>query len=249
MLREFRVDLHIHTTLSPCGDSTMVPPLVVDRAKKKGLDIIGICDHNASENVEAVKEANRGLDLLILGGMEVTSCEEAHVLTIFADDESLNRMQDIVYQNLTGRNDVRAFGEQTIVDAEGKVVGFNDRLLIGATDLSVREIVENVHDLGGMAIASHIDKQVFSVTSQLGFIPENILFDALEISPHVAIDNIDGQTGFAGYGKLKAPIVSFSDAHYLEDIGKRFTRFIMEDASFKEIKRAMRDTHERRIRF
>jgi PHP family Zn ribbon phosphoesterase len=248
MLREFRVDLHLHTSLSPCGDSTMVPPLLVDRAKKKGLNIIAICDHNATENVRAVKEASRGEGLLVLGGMEVTSCEEAHVLAVFEADESLKRMQDIVYENLPGKNDVRLFGEQLIVDANGKVVGFNDRLLIGATNLSVREIVEKTHDLGGMAIASHIDKQVFSVTSQLGFIPDNIPFDALEISPHGAIENKGGQTGSVGYGKLRAPIVSFSDAHFLEDIGKRFTRFALEEASFKEIRRAIHDTRGRRIR-
>jgi 3',5'-nucleoside bisphosphate phosphatase len=249
MPREFKVDLHIHTSLSPCGDSAMVPPLLTDQAKVKGLNIIGICDHNATENVEAVKEASRGKGVHVLGGMEVTSSEEVHVLAIFGDDENLKRMQHIVYENLPGKNDVRAFGAQLIVDANGNVVGSNDHLLIGATNLSVREIVEYVHKLGGVAVASHIDKQVFSVTSQLGFIPVNIPFDALEISPHGVLANKGGQMELAGYGKLKEPVVSFSDAHYLEDIGKRFTRFTMEEATFEEIRRAMHDSNGQRIRF
>ena len=48
--------------------------------------------------------------------------------------------------------------------------GFNERLLIGATTLSLDEILTEIHAVGGLAIASHVDRDLFSVTRQLGFI-------------------------------------------------------------------------------
>ena len=87
MLREFRMDLHIHTCLSPCGDDEMVPAKIVDQAKKSGLDVIGICDHNTAENVPAVRCAGSELNLRVLGGMEITTQEEVHILALF--DETM----------------------------------------------------------------------------------------------------------------------------------------------------------------
>ena len=73
MLREFKADLHIHTCLSPCAELTMLPTAIVKHAKRQGLDIIGISDHNSAENVNAVKKAGEKEDLLVLGGFEITS--------------------------------------------------------------------------------------------------------------------------------------------------------------------------------
>ena len=54
MLRAFRCDFHVHTCLSPCADLDMYPRAVVDKAIAEKLDIIAICDHNASENMQFV---------------------------------------------------------------------------------------------------------------------------------------------------------------------------------------------------
>ena len=37
--------------------------------------------------------------------------------------------------------------------------------------------------MGGIAIASHIDREAFGIVGQLGFIPEGLSLDALELSP------------------------------------------------------------------
>ncbi len=49
-MREFRTDLHIHTALSPCGDLEMSPSRIVSLARNRGLDIIGITDHNSTKH-------------------------------------------------------------------------------------------------------------------------------------------------------------------------------------------------------
>ena len=56
-LRRIKADLHVHTCLSPCSGLDMSPREVVNAAIQKGIDLIGICDHNSAENVLAVKKA------------------------------------------------------------------------------------------------------------------------------------------------------------------------------------------------
>ena len=79
MLRPFKADLHIHTCLSPCTELDMSPRCILAIAKKKDIDILGICDHNSTENSPAVMKAAESMDIGIFPGMEVTSQEEVHV--------------------------------------------------------------------------------------------------------------------------------------------------------------------------
>ena len=240
-LREFRADLHIHTCLSPCADLTMLPTAIVKRAKDQNLDMIGISDHNSAANVTAVKLAGEREGLLVLGGLEMASSEEVHVLAFFEDDASLSGMQSTAYENLSGANDEDVFGMQLVVDENDTPVDLDNRLLIGATSLTVEEIVALIHSLGGLAIASHVDRESFSITSQLGFIPEGLSFDALELSPNCEPNMIPD---YSSYG---LPIVKSSDAHFLSDIGKASSTFLLGDLSFTEVVMAFQGVEGRKV--
>lgn len=215
MPRVFRCDLHIHTCLSPCAELDMYPTAIVKRAEAEGLDMIAICDHNASENVHYVRKAARGTGLIVLPGMEVTSREEVHVIALFDDPSVLECLQEMVYNHLPGKNNEDAFGMQVIVNDEDEVEGFNERLLIGATELALSDVTDTIHRLGGLAIASHIDRESFSVLSQLGFIDEDASFDALEVTRSLGV-----REGRRRYPELASfPFVTASDAHIIDDIG------------------------------
>ncbi len=84
-IKEFKADMHIHTCLSPCADLEMSPRNIVKEAKKKGLDIIGICDHNSAENFPAVEKSAFQEGIKVIGGIEITSREEVHVLGLFGE--------------------------------------------------------------------------------------------------------------------------------------------------------------------
>ena len=116
MLKEYKLDLHIHTCLSPCADLPMLPSGIIGHAKLRNLDGIGICDHNSAENVTAVMNAGKREGVTVFGGMEITSSEEVHVLSYFEDENALYEMQNIVYENLPGENDENYFGEQLVAD-------------------------------------------------------------------------------------------------------------------------------------
>jgi PHP family Zn ribbon phosphoesterase len=241
MLKEFKMDLHIHTCLSPCAQSDMLPTAITKQAKHKNLDVIGVCDHNSAENVSAVRKAGEREGVQVLGGMEISSSEEVHVLAFFDDDDALLEMQNIVYENLSGENDEHYFGEQLIVDEQDRIVGSTKKLLIGSTSLGIDGLVELVHSLGGLAIASHIDRHSFSIITQLGFVPRGLPLDALELSWMCELSEVNN---YETYG---LPLVKSSDAHFLSDIGKAVTRFFLRVPSFLEVAMAFRGVEGRAV--
>lgn len=236
-LRRIKADLHIHTCLSPCAGLGMSPLGVVKEAVRKGLDLIGICDHNSAENVLAARNAGRKRGITVLGGMEVASSEEAHILVFFDRDDDLFRFQDTVYRHLEGENDEQAFGRQVIADEEDGVSGFCARLLIGATSLSVEQIVAAARSARGesLVVAAHVDRDVFSLIGQLGFIPPHLGLDAVEVSRHTGID--EAKKRFPDCAKY--PVITGSDAHHPEDIGSRAVSLLIGDGTVAEIKKAL----------
>lgn len=221
----------------------MSPAAIVKEAVKKNIHLIAICDHNSSENSEALIKASRGEALTVLPGLEVTSKEEVHVCALFDHVDDALALQALIYDNLEGENDDKVFGMQVVVNAEGDVLDFNRKLLIGATSLSIEQIVDAIHSSNGLAIASHIDREGFGIIGQLGFIPPQLEFDALEISPRMKLE--EARVRFSEYEKY--PFLCSSDAHYLEDIGKGITTFLLEEASLKELRMALRGEGDRRI--
>jgi 3',5'-nucleoside bisphosphate phosphatase len=236
-LRRIKADLHVHTCLSPCSGLDMSPREVVKAALQKGIDLIGVCDHNSADNVLAVKKAGRRNGLMVLGGMEVASSEEAHILVFFDDDEDLLNFQEYIYRHLTGRNDERSFGLQVIADDEDGVTGFCDRLLISATSLPAETIVSAACGSKGesLVIAAHVDRESFSIIGQLGFIPPGLGLDAVEISDRMTAAELVAQYPDCG----NYPVITSSDAHGPGDIGKRVTWLTVEDGTIAEIKKAL----------
>ena len=232
--------MHIHTCLSPCADLEMSPRNIVSAAKRKGLQVIGICDHNSAENVPAVEKNAVREGILVIGGMEVTSKEEVHILALFGSAERLFSFQAIVHENLHGTNDEKRYGEQVIVDEEEEVIGFSDKLLIGATDITLERLVDLIHEFEGLAIAAHVDREGFGIIGQLGFIPEGLHLDALELADPSKRDRLPPGGRW--------PFITSSDAHKLEDVGRRSTTFLMEAANIAEIRQCLSRGHEGRTR-
>lgn len=240
-LKEFNLDLHIHTCLSPCADVAMIPSAVMKEVRNRHLDAVGICDHNSAGNVVAFKKAGKQFGVTVFGGMEITSSEEVHVLVYFDDDEALLAMQERVFSTLQGKNDPDHFGMQLLVDENDTFTESEERLLIGATTMRLEEIVSMTERSGGISVASHVDRETFGIIGQLGFIPESLQVSALEVSPRYTGD------GTSIAGKRDLPLITSSDAHYLYDIGRSFTTFVMEELSFSELKSTFKGLGGRKV--
>lgn len=240
------LDLHIHSALSPCGGSEMIPPNIISKAKEIGLAALVIADHNSAENQAAFIECGQKMGLNILPGMEVQSREDVHILCIFDSLEQVLKWQDIVYAHLPPmENKKEIFGNQEIVDWQGKVIGENNRLLLTATNISVDYIALKVEELGGIAIPAHIDRPAFSLWINLGFIPEGLGFLGVELTPHLCRKK--GQIGFIKDKGLG--VVVSSDAHWLNHITKPHTWAYIKEFSVAELKLALKGEQGRYLTY
>ncbi|HZL09433.1 MAG TPA: PHP domain-containing protein [Prolixibacteraceae bacterium] len=244
-MREFRTDLHIHTVLSPCGDLEMSPSRIVSLACSRGLDIIGITDHNSTKHGELVWKLARNTGLTVIPGCEMTTREEVHCLGLFEDLDVLKVFQSYLDQHLTViPNDPVLFGYQLVVDEDENILEKLDNYLGASLDVSIEEVEQKVHELSGIFIPAHIDRPRNSLFSQLGFIPPELEIDALQISKLADENAIREKFNI----NTEITLVKFSDSHYPEDLGKTFTVFEMEKPTFIEIRKALLGQEGRKTR-
>jgi hypothetical protein len=238
-------DLHLHTVLSPCAAPEMTPAALVERAAAQGLALIAVCDHNSAGNVAAVQEAaaaRRDLRLRVIAGLEITTAEEVHVLGLFATAAAAEAVGDAVRATLPPlTRPARWMGPQLLVDARGAERGREPRMLAGASGLTLAAAVALIHARGGLAIAAHVDRPSFSVLAQLGLLPADAPFDALEVSAAgLAAGRADALLA------LGRPLVASSDSHSLDEIGAARTRLDVNAATFGELRLALAGAAGRR---
>lgn len=213
------IDFHIHSCLSPCASLDMSPREIVRRAQAAGLDCIALADHNTSANLPAFHDACTEAGIASLYGMEVSTDENVHVLCIFDDLSSAIIFGKTVEEHLPPvPNDPARFGEQPVVTVEEEVVRFADIWLANATDISFFDLIPMALDAGALCIPSHIDREMCGALNHLGFLPD-LPYDAVE-----AVGPVDSNISD------RWPVVRFSDAHFPEQIGRRFTE--IETAAF-----------------
>jgi PHP family Zn ribbon phosphoesterase len=243
-MKNFRADLHIHTVLSPCGDLDMSPTAIVTMAREKGLDIIAVTDHNSTRHCRLAVELGKEAGLLVIPGVEVNTSEEVHTLAFFESVEKAEGFQNYLDFFLPDiMNDPDHFGEQLLVDRDERILGEEERSLYSGLKQSLDQVADTVHGLGGIMVLSHVDRNRNSVYSQLGFLPDNLQCDAIEISR-----STDPFTFVALHPELrKHTVITNSDAHFIEDIGRKYSVFQMESACFGEIKMAVRNQNGRRV--
>ena len=228
----FKFDLHIHSCLSPCGDLTSSPAALVRAAKAAGLDGIMLADHNSSRNCPALAEVCRREAFRCLFGMEVTTAEEVHCLAVFDTLEQAAALTETVYAALPARLNVPdVFGYQDVVNADDEAEELETHLLSAPTRLTIREAGVRIHELGGLFIAAHLDRSVFSVTSQLGGLAGDEGFDAVELSRHADVAVWREKT-------LGLPYIRSSDAHFPDSVGAMWTEAELPEFSSRALKAA-----------
>ncbi len=236
-MNSYSADLHIHTVLSPCGDLEMSPVNIVDRAARKGLDIIAITDHNHTGHSKLTRALGEKHGLWVVYGAEVTTREEVHCLTFFDTDEQLDQFQEFIdtHQPFIP-NDISLFGHQVIVDKDENILTELEKSLYPALNKGIDEIAEFVHSLGGLFVPAHVDRKMNGLYSQIGFLPENLQPDAVEIFRRTRRkDAVKQHPELKNFRLLKN-----SDAHFIEDVGRCTSTYVMQKRSFSELKMALR---------
>ncbi|MBI9103790.1 MAG: PHP domain-containing protein [Spirochaetales bacterium] len=228
-----RADLHNHSCLSPCGDLFMSPKTLVEGALETGIKLIALSDHNSAMNLPAMDKVCQSAGLPLIYGIEVTSLEEAHILCLFETLDIAMDMGELLYSLLPDiKNNPEKLGDQVWVDADENIEGEVEKYLGSGVNLSLDDLIIEVHRRGGLFIPAHIDRPMFSIPSQLGFLPP-MDYDALE-------STVIPPPAFIGKIPKNIPLIQNSDAHYPENIGQRSTVYEMEEPGFQGLKMALK---------
>jgi len=215
-------DLHIHSALSPCAGDDMTPNDIVGMAVLNGLDMIAVTDHNTLANAGSVVKAAQSLPentLIVLPGIEISTVEEVHVICLFSDLESAHKFESELtpfYSVISNRKDI--FGNQILYDENDHPTGEMERMLIAPASISFDDLYHLADKFGGAFIPAHIDRDSFSVISNLGFLPPHLDIHTIEVSPRGVENGFVTQHAGTYAGKK---MVFSSDAHQLWAINER----------------------------
>lgn len=231
-----KADLHIHSVLSPCADLELSPVNIVTRAGQMGLGLIAVTDHNCTLHGPLTRSLAARYGIYCLYGAEVNTREEIHCLCLLDTEDQRLALQEFIEQNITRiPNNPDVFGYQVMVNEQEEIIREIDYLLHAALNKSIDEVAEFVHRIGGVFIPAHVDRPKYSVTSQLGFVPPSLEYDALEISKNTSVEQ------FAKTNPIRpnTHFIRNSDSHFIHQVGAIHTEFNMESLSFECFKDAL----------
>ena len=137
--RWLKADLHVHTPASLDMDekwNTATAADVVRIAIEKGLDMIGITDHNTAAWCDLVRQAAVGTSLTVFPGVEI-STPQGHLLALFDSTVPTSYIEDLLVTVGIPRDQ---FGS-----------------LEAATEDGIVDVSAAIGKAGGVAIAAHAD--------------------------------------------------------------------------------------------
>lgn len=232
-------DLEIHSKYARAVSPQMTIPTIAEWAKKKGIDLVGTGDFTHPMWFREIKahleEAGEGIYKLKDSNLDVKFLLTSEISCIYSHKGKGRRVHIFVYlPNLT---DVEKFNSK--LTSMGANLFSDGRPIVG---LSLSQVVETALGINPKAIIilAHI------WTPWFGFYGQNSGYDSLEEAFGNLAKYIPAvETGLSSdpamnwrIGELiNRSIVSFSDAHSPQKIGREATIFEVEKLSFDEIRK------------
>lgn len=205
----FRAELHIHSCLSPCADEDMTPCNLAGMASLEGIGIAALTDHNTAANCPAFFEACHRYGITPLGGMELTTAEDIHLICLFPTLEQTAAFDRAVRRvRMQALNRPHIFGRQLWMGPGDQLLGEDPWFLPAATAWTLEEGVRQARKLGGVCYPAHIDREANGLLVILGGFPQAPEFSTVELR--------EGKHRPLARGRR---MVTASDAHRLWEIG------------------------------
>lgn len=205
----------------------MTPHGIVQAARERGLDLISVTDHNTARMGPVVARVAREEGLAFLYGMELQTREDVHLLAYFDDEDLCMAFSEDVYALLPdSTEDPYGLGAQMETDAAGRVIRIEPRFLVQGLAIGFREAVEWIRERGGLPVPAHVNRDLFSVRSQMGGFPDGMRFSMVELIGERP-PFCDGMS-----------ILRTSDAHDIDQIARRATQFAIASPTVAELRLA-----------
>lgn len=227
--RWWKFDFHSHTpaSLDYRGDKNISPQGWLQNFQAKGVQCVVVCDHNTGAWIDKLKEALSELkqqdaktwqEFSLFPGMEISCDGGVHLIAIFdpsKDTADLDALRgSVAYRGTPGDSD-------------------------GVTSLSVQDVISEVHKVGGLACAAHIDMPNGLLTSvQNHHTLEAICakLDAVEVidaNAEIVLKNVGRLAKFAQ--------VLGSDSHKPSAVGRGFNWVKMSQPNLDGLRLALLD--------
>lgn len=228
--RWWKFDFHCHTpaSLDYRGDKSITPAQWLQNYRAAGIDCVVVTDHNTGAWINGLKQALVALQqadpaqwdgFTVFPGMELSCNGGVHLKVILdpskagADIEAIRGA--VRYQGTPGDSD-------------------------GVTQFSLEQVIDAIHDAGGVACAAHVDcpKGLFTLNDHHTLNQVLAKLDALEvINPQAAsMARLQGNPA-----ALALAQVIGSDSHQPGDIGRGFTWVKMSTPSLDGLRLALLD--------
>jgi len=225
--RFYRCDLHVHTQNSYDYNGTPSIEEIIEKSLEKGLDIIGITDHNFVGDIEAYVEKGKEKGLIIFPGVELSvNCvsKVIHIIALFDPETSKEDLQ-YVLSNVGIKP-----------DDQGREGAY--------TSTTMSDVLSTIDSNNGIAIAAHVDgpKGLWSEAEHQTRIDlcNNELILAFEVNDLETFRIPEG-----GDYNREIPLIQSSDAHSISEIGAKITRLKMENFTIDGLKQAFVDKNSR----
>ena len=215
-----RADFHNHSCLSPCGSLDLSPRELAEAAAAKKVEVLALTDHNSSLNCPAFAFHCKRLGVIPLYGLEVTTQEEVHMLTLFTCLEAATVFGEFIYSIITPfLNNPDKSGDQVYVDEDDNILGEVEYYLVNAAGIGLDALGAKAAEYGGIVIPAHVDRPAFSMTSQLGLVVPGpwAALECIRIPPHTSL----GDAASPLLETHHLPLITGSDAHHPEHVGRR----------------------------
>ncbi len=124
-----KADLHIHTTAS---DGAMSPTKIVQWAKKSGIEVMAITDHDTVDGLDEAKDEAKRVGIRFVGGIELSaySNTEIHVLGYNVDYKNPSFIDELegvqnyrIQRNIRIGQRLKELGIALDFDFEAKGIG------------------------------------------------------------------------------------------------------------------------------
>lgn len=232
-MNRYYYDLHIHSCLSPCAEDDMTPANIAGMGALCGLNIMALTDHNTTGNLEAFFAACKKHGIVPVGGMELTTAEEIHIICLFETLENALAFGDEVKKHLMPiKNRPDIFGNQLYMDDEDNILGEEPTLLLTASDLDLDSAVKLARSFGGAVYPAHVDRDSNGIIAILGDIPPDEGFTACEFN-----DSANAETYPERYPIINGlSVLSCSDAHRLWEISEAENFLDLDDEPYSSAK-------------
>lgn len=199
----------------------------METAVRQGLEVVAVTDHNTGEYIPKITGAAGGVNLFVFPGVEITVSGGAHLLTLFDFDRGPAAV--------TGLLSVCGISDQQMGQREA------------CASCSFEEAMGHAAHRQGLNIAAHVDKKDGFLVVFQGLTAQRII-----LSEHLSAAEVTGENSElleyldntkTGYERSAGPLprLTFSDAHALDQIGRRFTWIKMTKPSLEGLRLALED--------